>query len=264
MKYKMIVADFDWTLGLAPNFIAPSTVETIKEYQKMGGEFVICSGRKLESIEDICNMYDLKCDIVGYQGALIKDKFKKELFSAGISKSVAKSIIESLINDNLTVLVYFDDKLNLSKKDSFTDLYEKWTTSNGEVFTDVQNKIKTSKIIRKVMCMCDPKYASEVIERYSQKFNKGLTINSGAPGLVEFVSNKYTKGKAVNYLAKYYSIPISEVLTIGDSLNDYSLITAGGHGVAVGNACEELKKVANEITVPFEKNPVEKIIKKYW
>ena len=34
MKYKLFLSDFDWTLGLAPDFIEEETVKAIKEYQK--------------------------------------------------------------------------------------------------------------------------------------------------------------------------------------------------------------------------------------
>ena len=58
-------------------------------------------------------------------------------------------------------------------------------------------------------------------------------------------------------------MPLEKVITVGDSTNDIELLKGPWHGVAVGNASEELKKVADEITVPFKENPVLALLKKY-
>ena len=64
-------------------------------------------------------------------------------------------------------------------------------------------------------------------------------------------------------MANYYGIPLEEVLTIGDSTNDIDLLVGPWHGVCVGDGKEELKAVADEITLPFKDKPVKTIIEKY-
>ena len=56
---------------------------------------------------------------------------------------------------------------------------------------------------------------------------------------------------------------MQEVIAVGDSTNDVSLISGEWHGVAVGNAKETLKKVAKEVTVPFSEQPIKYLLEKY-
>ena len=102
----------------------------------------------------------------------------------------------------------------------------------------------------------------EVSEKIRKKFGDKVIVNSGAPCLIEVINPDCCKGEAVKFLSARYGIPESEIITMGDSTNDLTLI-AVGYGVAVGNAREELKKAAKEITVPFEEDPVAEIIYKY-
>ena len=119
MKFKLVVTDFDWTLGVIPGVIEQSTVDCIKEYQKNGGKFCICSGRKTASVENICDKYQLQCDIIGYQGAEIKLADKSVLFSGGLSIDDALDVAKEFLKKDKTVLYYSDDILCTSRLDKF-------------------------------------------------------------------------------------------------------------------------------------------------
>ena len=81
--------------------------------------------------------------------------------------------------------------------------------------------------------------------------------------MLEVINPKYSKGNAVKFLADYYGVKLSEVLAVGDSTNDIELLRGEWHGVAVGDAKEELKAVADEITVPYKDQPVKVLLEKY-
>ena len=57
-----------------------------------------------------------------------------------------------------------------------------------------------------------------------------------------------SKGEAVAQLAKFYQISPDEVMCIGDSENDLSMIEFAGIGVAMGNAMDQVKEVADFVT----------------
>ena len=58
-------------------------------------------------------------------------------------------------------------------------------------------------------------------------------------------------------------MPLSSSVAIGDNLNDVSMIKVAGTGVAVGNAVEGLKSVADYVTVSNNDSAVAKIIEKF-
>jgi hydroxymethylpyrimidine pyrophosphatase-like HAD family hydrolase len=58
-------------------------------------------------------------------------------------------------------------------------------------------------------------------------------------------------------------IDMSEVVAMGDSMNDMSMIREAGLGVAMGNAQDALKAAAKLVTVTNNEHAVAKIIKEH-
>ena len=74
MKYKLVISDYDGTLGGAPlNTIDSETLSAIKKFQDKGGKFVVCTGRMFSSAQRICKSANLGGLCVSFQGAMIKD-----------------------------------------------------------------------------------------------------------------------------------------------------------------------------------------------
>lgn len=63
------------------------------------------------------------------------------------------------------------------------------------------------------------------------------------------ITHRYaTKGRALQRLCSMIGIPLEQVLALGDSGNDLSMLQIAGMGVAMGNAPEFVKQAANAVT----------------
>ena len=65
-------------------------------------------------------------------------------------------------------------------------------------------------------------------------------------GYLEVYSSDAGKGKALIALADMLGIDIADVIAVGDSKNDSSMIEEAGLGLAVANACDALKELADQ------------------
>ena len=54
-----------------------------------------------------------------------------------------------------------------------------------------------------------------------------------------------------------------EIIAIGDSYNDITMIQAAGLGVAMGNAVEAVKEIANYVTEDNEHDGVATVVEKF-
>jgi Cof subfamily protein (haloacid dehalogenase superfamily) len=70
-----------------------------------------------------------------------------------------------------------------------------------------------------------------------------------------------SKGKAVKLLCKDLGFKLDEVIAFGDQINDISMISIVGLGVAMGNARDEVKEIADFITLTNDENGVATTIK---
>lgn len=72
-----------------------------------------------------------------------------------------------------------------------------------------------------------------------------------------------SKGNALHWLAARLGIPANETLAVGDHLNDVSLLSAAGLGVAMGNALPEVKAVAAAVVADHSHDGVAEAIEKW-
>ena len=64
----------------------------------------------------------------------------------------------------------------------------------------------------------------------------------------EVVPSRVSKWTGLRRLAELLGISPAEICAVGDERNDVSMISGAGVGVAMGNACEELKQAADWVT----------------
>ncbi len=73
----------------------------------------------------------------------------------------------------------------------------------------------------------------------------------------------FKKGTAVRHMYEKLGIPRENTYAFGDGINDMEMLQLVGHGIAMGNAIEELKAVAEEVTGSVMENGIAGYFKKY-
>lgn len=80
---------------------------------------------------------------------------------------------------------------------------------------------------------------------------------------IEFTNSGVTKAAGLKRLADMLGIDISQTMAIGDSENDIEIIKTAGLGVAVGNAMENVKAIADKVVAPMKENGTAQAIEKF-
>jgi hydroxymethylpyrimidine pyrophosphatase-like HAD family hydrolase len=73
-----------------------------------------------------------------------------------------------------------------------------------------------------------------------------------------------SKAGSLQTICDILNIKREEVIAFGDAQNDISMIEFAGMGVAMGNACEELKAAADEITLSNNDDGIAHTLEKYY
>ena len=82
-----------------------------------------------------------------------------------------------------------------------------------------------------------------------------LPMFAGKKGLM-WLNSRPPRQKGLIRLCDYFNVDISNTAAFGDSMNDYEIIREAGIGIAMGNAFEELKKAADYVTTPVDKDGI--------
>ena len=80
---------------------------------------------------------------------------------------------------------------------------------------------------------------------------------------IEIVPKGCSKADGIRRVLEELNIPRENSLGFGDSMNDYDMITYVGVGVAMGNADEPLKAIADRVTASYTENGVAQVLNEY-
>jgi len=92
---------------------------------------------------------------------------------------------------------------------------------------------------------------------------EGLEISNSSPYNLEINPKGISKATGLMELCRLMGIEMSQVVSVGDSLNDIAAIRASGLGVAMGNAQDEVKLAADAVTGTNQEDGVAQVIREF-
>lgn len=260
---KMLVLDIDGTIMSDDLKISGKIKRYLKLLVQNGIKVVIATGRMYSSAIKITKELEIDTPLICYQGALIKDtKNDKTLYEIPLDENIAREVIEDLKKENVFMNIYINDELLVETETQYIKDYAKSKKVSYRVVNDF-NQIEFKKLNKILAIDYNPDKIIELIDKLKQKYSAKLYVVKSTPYYCEICNVKATKGNAVRFLADKWNIKQDEIMAAGDQDNDIEMLLASGVKVAMGNATENLKKVADYITDSVENEGVSKAIKKY-
>ncbi|HHX49176.1 MAG TPA: HAD family phosphatase [Clostridiales bacterium] len=266
MRYKLIVADFDNTITDRSLVISKRLKNAVDDFRKIGGVFTIATGRMTSSILPYAKMLNISTDLISFQGAMISDvKTGKILNMTAMEPFLAFKIANFLESFGWYFHSYLLDEYLIAKETEYTKEYNLFTGAKAKALNNtVSTYIKEKNLsIPKFMVIAPSNENSFISDKITSNFSNSVLVNSSHPEFVEIISNKASKGLAVANVAKKLNIKQDEIICIGDSGNDVSMIEYAGLGVAVENATKEAKNVADLIAPSCQNDGVSYIVEKF-
>ncbi len=253
-KVKIVFTDLDSTLTKEKGKIDIKNKIIFEKLKNIGIPVVINTGRPLPYIIPICKQFMTSNYVISSNGAEIYNiSAKKIIFRDVISKDNLKKLDEFVKKYDLFFMANSidkrytnkDDSLGFVKIDSLDDIEE----DISQVVLESYDIESMKKLRKSVEDETDLKIA-----------NKTKHITKNKLLYYDVVNNTVSKGNALKKLCDYLGIESDRAMAIGDSDNDIEMLKSSGYKVAVANATENLKKVADIVTLSNKQNGVEIIL----
>lgn len=121
--------------------------------------------------------------------------------------------------------------------------------STRHAVPDLRKHIEDAKCIieRFNMFYRNGEEKAEILEGLGQRFPE-LIVTSSLFQNLEINGPGANKGNALTWLCEYLGMTSEQAMVIGDNLNDLSAIQCAGLGIAMGNAIDEVKVIADAVT----------------
>lgn len=268
---KLIASDLDGTMFEKGNVIPETNLKAINDINNSNINFTICTGKTYSLFKNICEDIGTGYGIFGNGNQIINLKTGEEIYRKLLRNEDVLFCINTAKKLKLHVHLYTNKEV-ITEKLLYMDLRNFELTKNDKnidlefkIVTDIQEYVeRENPEILKLVISAEKDLAS--LKKEFAK-NKNLQVN-----LIrkvdkyrdEIIGKEYeyldimpagiNKEQALEVLENYLKIDKSEVLAIGDNLNDLEMIKDSGVGIAVANAYDEVKEVANYTTTTTAQN----------
>lgn len=263
--YKLIALDIDGTLLNKEKKVTDEVFDAIQAAKEKGVKVVLSTGRPLPGVQTLLKELKLNDDenfVVTFNGGLVQEVTTQEVISNIEMEYEDFDLIYNELSKKHNV------KIHINTPDSVVVPYEEHpkysvheaNINNIPVVSMSYEDISSDLRFCKVMLIDEPEMIEEIIPKIPKEFYEKYTIVRSAPFFLEFLNKKVNKGSGLQALCDKIGVDPSEVIAVGDEENDRHMIEFAGLGVAMGNARDSIKEIANHITETNENHGVAKVI----
>jgi len=261
MNYKVLCSDLDGTLLSTKDDVSDVTIGEIKRIRTQM-RVVLVSARMPSAMYYLQDRLEIKDQpIICYNGALILDG-AKELFSNTISHDVLSEVYRMTLSLEIDMGLYLQDKWFVPKSSKRVETEIKYTKTRP-FFQDTQKTLSDLGLqgAHKVMLMCTKHGADYLMPILEINLRDNINIYRSNDTLIELAPKSVSKRSAIEHLLNPKET-MENVIAFGDNYNDIEMLQAAGCGVAVANAREEVKRIADHIALANTKDGVADFIRR--
>ena len=260
MSIRLIALDLDNTLITKTTDFSKADLDAIEKAREAGIYVTLASGRAYRSLKMFIDRLELDTHSISTGGAIISDKNNKRLYTKFVEPKTAAEIIRFAYDNGYYAQVYINDDFCFYRAGKESALYEEATGVPGVLDEKLaeREEIETAKIL----FIDEPDHIEALRPVLENQFSHIKALRS-FPHYLEINHEDCGKGSALKALGEMLGIKREEMMAIGDSEIDVSMIEYAGIGVAMGNAAEHIKQVADYITEDVLNSGVAKAINKF-
>lgn len=250
----LLVSDLDGTMMNRENGISRENREALEEFMHMGGRFAVCSGRVIGSSEWL--EIPVNTPSILHNGGSIYDFSSKEILWTMPMQDYVRDVIRDLEDHfpDMAWTVY-------TAKEHFVLHHNAWSDwlSSIEGFPPAGINRSLGDIkdpVLKFVVPASPQEINEARNYLDQKYHARkaagdfeIAYNVSLPTLFEFTGTRSDKSAALTELARICNTSVDDIIYMGDNMNDASALKIAGCAVVPESGLDEVKKIADYITV---------------
>lgn len=240
---KALFFDIDGTLvSFSTHSIPPSTIKALEAAKSNGVGIYISTGRPARLINNLAEIRHL---IDGYITANGAYSFigGKVTGCMPVPAEEAGAMIKASDEENFALMVVGEHDLTVHNPNAMSDKIFRQLLN----VSDLGENVRLDEVLSQRIIQMTPIITGE----QEKRLMTGLTGCVSArwhPDFTDITARGADKGSALKTMARHLGIGISETMAFGDGGNDISIIKTAGTGVAMGNAADGVKAVADCVT----------------
>jgi Cof subfamily protein (haloacid dehalogenase superfamily) len=223
---------------------------------------VLVTGRMFQSVRRYALEAGLDDPVVCYQGAVVAEPTTgRWLRHEPIPLELAREAISALNDEGFDLNCYVGDELYVSEVTPDARRYADFQDLELHPVGNLREWL--SEPPTKLVVIGDPEVLEELKQRMLARFDGRLYISKSLPYFLEFASPDVTKAAGLAFLSEHLGFTRERTVAFGDGENDIELVDWAGYGVAVENAHDRVKEVADLVCPSVDEEGVAQLIESY-
>jgi Cof subfamily protein (haloacid dehalogenase superfamily) len=239
----------------------PRTLAALHRTRAAGLHVIVVTGRMVQSIRQATAPAALDDPFICYQGAVVADADGHWLRHEPIPLALARETIAALADEGWSPNVYVDDQLYVEADTPEARRYSSLNRVEFHVVGPLLDWLESPPT--KLVVVGDPAQLDALRPGMQERFGEREHIAKSLPYFLEFAQAGVTKGDGLDFLAEHLGFTKEQTIAFGDGENDIELVEWAGYGVAVDNAHERVKALADWVCPPVTEEGVAQVLEAY-
>ncbi|WP_315459575.1 Cof-type HAD-IIB family hydrolase, partial [uncultured Streptococcus sp.] len=271
--------DIDGTLTNSEKKITPKTKEALLAAQEQGARLILASGRPVSGMQDFAK--ELAMDkhhglLVAYNGAVVVDCESGDiLFNQAVTVEEEQAVLEHVKQfdvipmiskgDYMYVNDVYNNMIHWEKKNLDINIIEYESRGGKYLLAEKRDLAAFADFpLNKILLAGSSDYLAAHYKEIAAPFEGKLSSMFTADFYYEFTAQGIDKAKALDTVLAPLGYQPEDMIAFGDGQNDACMLTYSGTAVAMANAVQELKDIADIITLSNDEDGIAETLRDYF
>ena len=266
---RAVFSDVDGTLLNAERELSPRTIRAIRQIPA-DIAVVLASSRMPSAMTHLqAELGITGAPLICYNGGYVLAQGHREVLADHvIPADICTSIVGQAASSPVHISLYHADAWFAAARDKWTDKEERITKVHARIrpLTDVVTEWRGHHSgAHKIMCMGEPSDIARFYNWLNAIYGTQIHIYRSRPTYLELAAREISKATAMDVIMRrVLQATSAEAMAFGDNYNDTEMLRLAGLGIAVGNAVEEARLAAREITASGVDDGVAEFLERYF
>jgi len=246
---RLIAVDLDDTLLKPDGTISPRNASAVARLTAEGVVVVLASGRMHQDTAKYCAPLGISGPVISYNGAMVRDSDGGRTYHhLTVPAEDAAAVVRFAQQNGYHLNYYLDDVLYIKEHTPWSELYCSRTGSDATAVGDLTqfDGCRPTKLI----IVDTPEETDRLLAHFRAELGRRLYITKSKPEYLEFMNREASKAEGLKVLGRCLGIDRSQMVAVGDSYNDVSMLQYAGLGIAMADGVPEAKAAADLIAPP--------------
>ncbi len=260
MPYQLLALDVDGTVLDPEGQIRPAVKRAVAAAQAHGLQVTLCTGRRFRTALPVAQALGLTHPLIVHNGALVKTPDSGQtLYHCYLSLDIYQQSLDLLsrISPPMLYIDAFHDGIDIITANSdrahpWQQAYLQDTLAHCRIVTDISDPPLQGVVMMSIMAEESRlrAFRGEVRATLGNQARVNVLANKRYQGsILEILHPSVSKWQALEQFANQRGIAASQIIAAGDDENDLEMIRHAGLGIAMGNAVDTVKAVADYVTL---------------